>query len=97
MVEISTGILALISSVTVALLGFWGAKKFKIGPNQEKLVATLKDIVAAQETRIEQLESLLTQQSQEIATLRSEVAQLRALTVEQALMITRLRNEKGVE
>lgn len=93
--EIFLALIALASTVISALVGLYGAKKLNIGPNQERLVTTLKDVVAAQNLRIVQLEQSDKAKSEEISALRKEIADLRTLTIDQARTISQLR-QKGV-
>lgn len=65
----------------------------ELGEDQDKLVATLKDIVTAQDLRIKQLEEQAEENRQELDTLHKEVNELRALTVQQALVIKKLLSD----
>lgn len=93
MLEIVVAIAGILGPVLVALLGLWGARKYKIGPFQDKLVETLKDTVDAQETRIQQLETLVDSQTEKINYLNSEVARLTKLTISQLIRIQELELE----
>lgn len=77
-------------TLVVALIGLWGARKYNIGPNQEKLVMTLKDIVAAQNIRIEQLENQASTNASLIKDMQLQIDKLTKLTITQALKISDL-------
>lgn len=89
--EIIIAIVGLIGTLIVAGIGLYGAKKYNIGPSQDKLVATLKDIVDAQEERIAQLETETQQQKIKIEYLDAEVLRLTNLTIAQLVKIQELQ------
>lgn len=89
--EIAIAIIGLIGTLIVATIGLYGAKKYNIGPSQDKLVSTLKDIVDAQEDRIAQLEAETASQTIKITYLGEEVTRLTSLTVAQLMKISELQ------
>lgn len=93
--EIFVALISLSGTVILALIGYYGAKRYKIGPNQDKLISTLQGIVNAQDARIEQLEH----ETQEYKAVQdrqtTEIKELRNLTIQQALTIERLETELG--
>lgn len=91
--EVVIAIIGVSGTIILGLIGLYSAKRYNIGPNQEKLVSTLKDLVTAQQVRIEQLETLAKENQIQVAALRSEVRELKNLTVEQALTISHLEDE----
>jgi TolA-binding protein len=84
------GVFLLATTITTAFLGFWGAKKLKIGPNQEKLVDTLNDLLKAQEIRIQQLEQKTRDQQARIKELEDKVKELQMIIIDQARELERL-------
>lgn len=76
-----------ITSLIVTVVGFITANKLGVGTSQLQLVSTLKDLVSAQTTRIDQLEEELKVKDDKIALLESKVAELEKvvlkLTIEQ--------------
>lgn len=88
-----TTVIGTISAVFLAILGLWGAKKFKIGSAQEKLVETLRDLIEAQDRKIKELTDALEKANARIAILEAEVNDLKGLTVEQALEIQDNRSQ----
>jgi Tfp pilus assembly protein PilN len=78
--------------IGVALIGLYGARKIGIGKNQEVLVATLKDLIEAQNQKIKILEEQRNQDRKRIEALEHKVEELTHLTVYQALEIDRLRH-----
>jgi uncharacterized protein HemX len=99
MAEILVALVGLLGTLIIALLGLYGARKYKIGENQDKLVATLKDIVSAQDRKIkeqdEKIQKLI--KNQELLTARVE--ELEQLTIEQAVTIRKHHSsarQKGV-
>jgi hypothetical protein len=93
MSEIIVAIIAGLFTLALAGFGLLGARKYNIGPNQDKLVSTLKDLVAAQQIRIEQLENQSLESSRQVEALRTEVGKLTALTIKQALKISELESK----
>lgn len=82
-------IIALISvagTLLIAILGLYGAKKYNIGPSQEKLVDTLQDLVSAQGDRIQELEQKLGR----IPFLENEVERLNRIVFNQIIKIQEL-------
>jgi hypothetical protein len=92
--EIVAALLGMSGAILVALIGVWGARKFGIGVQQEKLVSTLKDLVAAQTLQIQALEKGRTEDKLVIDGLIKRVDDLEALTVFQANEIKRLLLEQ---
>jgi hypothetical protein len=85
--EIIIAVIGLSGTIILSLIGLYGARKYNIGPNQEKLVSTLKDIVQSQELRIEQLEEQAKENKALVSQLQKDVDKLSKLTVQQALTI----------
>lgn len=77
------------SYIIIAALGLIGGRRL-IGPNQDKLVDTLKDLVDAQDIKIKNLESESRTRDDKIASLDKQVIELKALTIFQAKEIERL-------
>lgn len=84
-------VLNALSYVAVAVIGFLGGKRL-IGPNQDRLIDTLKDLVDAQDLKIKSLEDQGKIQSEKIAQLDKQLIELKALTIFQAKEIERLSN-----
>lgn len=77
------------SYVLVAVLGIIGGRRL-VGPNQDRLIDTLKSLVDAQQLKIETLESDAKIRDEKIASLDKQVIELKALTIFQAKEIERL-------
>lgn len=77
------------SYVFVAVLGLLGGRRL-VGPNQDRLIDTLKSLVDAQQLKIETLESDSKLRDERIASLDRQVIELKALTIFQAKEIERL-------
>jgi hypothetical protein len=77
------------SYVLVAVLGLIGGRRL-VGPNQDRLIDTLKNLVDAQQLKIETLESDAKIRDEKIASLDKQVIELKALTIFQAKEIERL-------
>lgn len=82
-----TPFLQLLGIIGVALIGVWGAKRYNIGPNQDKLVTTLNNIIAAQDERIAQLEQKQKEQEKENEKMRNDLEDLKSVTVSQAKLV----------
>jgi len=82
-------VLNAISYIAVAVLGFWGGKRL-VGPNQDRLIDTLKDLVDAQDLKIKSLELENTTRDEKIGSLEKQLLELKALTIFQAKEIERL-------
>jgi hypothetical protein len=92
--EIIVAVIAGMITLIISLLGIYSAKRYNIGPNQEKLVVTLKDLVAAQQIRIDQLEGLVEEHGKQVTMLQVEVQRLTKLTISQALKISDLEGKQ---
>lgn len=77
------------SYIVVAVLGFVGGKRL-VGPNQDRLIDTLKDLVDAQDLKIKTLELENTTRDEKINSLEKQLVELKALTIFQAKEIERL-------
>jgi hypothetical protein len=95
--EIVIALIGLSGTIVIAVLGLYGARKYNIGPNQDKLVSTLKDIAAAQATRITQLETtvkshdeLLQQRDRRISELDLDQKRLQQIIMNQMVRIQEL-------
>jgi len=88
--DVAISVIGLFGTVLIAVLGLYGARKYNIGPNQEKLVSTLKDLVDAQGERISQLELEAKERDQKLFLLTTEVTRLNNLTISQLLKIQEL-------
>lgn len=77
-------------TLLISVIGVVTAKKTGLGSAQEKLVASLKELVEAQETRIGMLETSGNEREIQMGQLRKEVRLLRKLTIKQARIITKL-------
>lgn len=75
--------------IVIALLGIYGGRKI-VGPNQDKLIDTLKDLVEAQDAKIVVLENESKVNQERISTLEKQITELKALTIFQAKEIERL-------
>lgn len=80
-----------LSYIIVAALGLLSGKNI-VGPNQEKLVSTLKDLIEVQERKIQVLEEEGRMRDNKIRDLEFQVAELKALTIFQAAEIQKLTN-----
>jgi len=78
-----------IAYILIAVLGIYGGKRL-VGPNQDKLIDTLKDLVEAQDAKITVLEEESKVNQERIATLEKQITELKALTIFQAKEIERL-------
>jgi len=85
------------SYVLVAILGLIGGRRL-VGPNQDRLIDTLKDLVETQELKITSLEKESKIQEKKISYLEKQVLELKTLTIFQAKEIERLteRLSRGV-
>ena len=83
-----------ISYIVIAVLGIIGGRKF-IGPNQDKLIKTLQDLVDAQQLKIQDLEEENKNRDRKIASLEMQVGELKALTIFQAKEIETLTKRAG--
>lgn len=72
MTEVLAAIIGLCSSVMVTGITLLGAKRLGIGPNQNLLISTYKDIMDADRMRIEQLEKLVEEKDRRIEELEAE-------------------------
>jgi hypothetical protein len=88
--EIIAAAFGALGVIIVSLIGLYGAKRLNIGPNQEKLVVTLKDLIDAQNLKITVLEKQRVEDAERIHTLEKRVEELQVLTVTQAIEINRL-------
>lgn len=91
MSDVIISVIGLFGTVLIAALGLYGARKYNIGPNQDKLVNTLKDLVDAQGERISQLELEAKERDHRILSLSSELTRLNNLTISQLLKIQELK------
>lgn len=82
-------VLNAVSYIVVAAIGVIGGRR-SVGPSQDKLITTLKDLVDAQELKIQALEEGKSTQDEKIASLERQVVELKALTIFQAKEIERL-------
>lgn len=82
-----TAIIGTLGAVLLAIVGLYGARKFKIGDAQEKLVNTLQALVEAQDKKIKELTDALEKANVRIAALEEQVETLKTLTINQALEI----------
>lgn len=78
-----------IAYIIIALLGIYGGRKL-LGPNQDKLVDTLNDLLAAQDRKIKELEDGNAARDDKILKLEKQITELKALTIFQAKEIERL-------
>ena len=96
MQEIVSAALAAGTTVIVALLGVLGARRLGIGTQQDKLVATLKDLIEAQTQKISVLEAASLVDKQRIASLERRVDELEQLTIRQAQVIDTLTRRERI-
>jgi peptidoglycan hydrolase CwlO-like protein len=99
---ITVALISALGALIVSFIGVFVARTYKIGPNQEKLVQTLKDLLAIQDKKIEELQELIegnqreiTESRDKIIQLTSEIESLKNLTVSQALLIANLQSQLG--
>lgn len=85
-------VLNALSYLGVALIGFFGGRRL-VGPNQDKLINTLQDIVDAQDIKMKSLEEENTARDEKIAQLDKQLIELKALTIFQAKEIERLTRQ----
>jgi hypothetical protein len=88
---IGVAMITLITMLLSTTLGWFGAKKFGIGPAEEQLVKTLRGLVDAQTIRIKQLEDLTIKDLERIRHLEAEVKELRETVMIQALQLETLK------
>src|SRR3954471_25074129 len=86
-----TGIVTLI----ITIISVVTSKKYNIGPNQDKLVTTFKDLIAAQKIRIDDMQKTIEDNRDQIKVLQLEVNRLTILTIEQAIKIRELEKRGG--
>jgi hypothetical protein len=84
-----------VSYIVIAVLGIVGGRRL-VGPNQDKLIATLKDLVDVQEAKIKTLEEGNKIRDEKISSLDKQVIELKALTIFQAKEIERLTEQMKV-
>ena len=92
--EVISAALGVLGTVVVALISVYGARKAGIGQTQERLVANLRELVEAQEKKIDLLEAASLEREQRVKALETEVAELKRLTIRQAKIITKLARRK---
>jgi hypothetical protein len=88
-------LLALIVFITATLttmIGWYGSKKFHVGPAQEQLVKTLQGVVEAQQIRIKQLEDMTIGDTKRIVELEARVKELERVILDQSQMLSRLKD-----
>lgn len=78
-----------VTSLIVTVIGFITANKLGVGTSQLQLVSTLKDLVSAQSTRIEQLEEEGKDKDERIASLESKVEELEKIVVQLNIKLAR--------
>lgn len=91
--DIIAALIASVGGVVVALVGIYGARKLGIGQSQERLIATLNDLVEANEKKVIELEKQISIYIQRIAELEQRVVDLEKATIDQALEIVAQQNE----
>lgn len=91
MSEVIAAIIGVLGTIIISLISVYFGLKYRIGPNQDKLVQTLKDIVAAQDRKLTELQKAVEDGAKQILLLTNEVEELRDLTVSQALQIADFR------
>lgn len=82
-----------VAYIIIALLGIYGGRKL-VGPNQDKLVDTLKDLLEIQTVKITVLEEENTVNKNKITVLEGQITELKALTIFQANEIAKLQSAK---
>jgi predicted RNase H-like nuclease (RuvC/YqgF family) len=91
-------IIAAISAVVAAVLGLvgsvWASKRFKIGPNSERLIELLQDTINAQDRHIKELELTLHKYANRIEALETRVKELEAIIIAQEVELNRLKSSK---
>jgi hypothetical protein len=90
MTEVIAAFIGAIGVVLVAIIGAVGAAKLGVGTSQEKLVATLKELIAAQDQKIDDLKKEKESDNRRIGTLEEKVRDLEKLTISQARTIDNL-------
>lgn len=93
--EVISAGLAVVGTILVALISVYGARRAGIGQTQEKLVSSLRELVEAQDKKIDLLEKDSLAKDARIEALENEVAELKRLTIRQARIITKLARGKG--
>lgn len=96
MSEIIVALISVVGTIIISLLGVVIAKKYNIGPNQEKIVQTYKDLLEIQDRKIGVLRDEVQESKEEIHKLRTEVDLLKALTIRQAFIIDTLQSTQKV-
>lgn len=99
---ITVALISALGALIVSLIGVFVAKQYKIGPNQDKLVQTLKDLLAAQDKKIDELQEMVEESQKKIVESQAKIVQLtreieslKDLTVSQALLIGELQRQLG--
>ncbi len=85
-----------ISTVILALIGVYGARKAGLGTTQDRLISNLKDLVDSQEVSIGTMRAEMAEQSKKITLLETNVSELKDLTIEQARLIKQLLSKKRI-
>lgn len=78
-----------ITSIIVTVFGFITANKLGVGTSQLQLVSTLKDLVSAQSTRIEQLEEENKLKDDRITDLEAKVQELEKVVLKLTVQLTK--------
>lgn len=84
-----------ITSLIVTVVGFITANKLGVGTSQLQLVSTLKDLVSAQSTRIEQLEEEGKIKDERIAHLEDKVKELEKVVINLTVQLSN-KTDKAV-
>lgn len=90
MVEIAIALISVIGGVIAAIITQRYRKQETVDTEQEKLIETLKDLVEARDTKIQDLEALVKELTEQVRLLRLQVLELREVIVHQALLIQNL-------
>lgn len=86
---IIASLLQAVSYIVIAVLGVVGGRRL-VGPNQDKLIKTLQDLVQAQQLKIDGLEEENKTRDNKVTSLERQVKELTALTIYQAKEIEKL-------
>lgn len=89
-------IVGAISTVILALIGVYGAKRAGLGTTQERLITDQKNIIDTQDINIKILKDQVAKQEARVQILEVKVQELTDLTIKQALLIKTLMSKRKV-
>jgi len=93
---IIAAIVGAMSTILLALIGVYGAKRAGLGTTQERLIADQKGIIDTQDRSLQLLKERVNAQDVKIYNLETKVQELTDLTVKQAILIRKLLSKRKV-